>query len=1014
MVLASAAGGNTGDVCSDEITITISQPDEVVLTATATEVTCFGDADAIITASATGGATITVDGVAYDAATTYGPGTYVVLASAAGGNTGDVCSDEITITISQPDEVVLTATATEVTCFGDADAIITASATGGATITVDGVAYDAATTYGPGTYVVLASAAGGNTGDVCSDEITITISQPDEVVLTATATEVTCFGDADAIITASATGGATITVDGVAYDAATTYGPGTYVVLASAAGGNTGDVCSDEITITISQPDEVVLTATATEVTCFGDADAIITASATGGATITVDGVAYDAATTYGPGTYVVLASAAGGNTGDVCSDEITITISQPDEVVLTATATEVTCFGDADAIITASATGGATITVDGVAYDAATTYGPGTYVVLASAAGGNTGDVCSDEITITISQPDEVVLTATATEVTCFGDADAIITASATGGATITVDGVAYDAATTYGPGTYVVLASAAGGNTGDVCSDEITITISQPDEVVLTATATEVTCFGDADAIITASATGGATITVDGVAYDAATTYGPGTYVVLASAAGGNTGDVCSDEITITISQPDEVVLTATATEVTCFGDADAIITASATGGATITVDGVAYDAATTYGPGTYVVLASAAGGNTGDVCSDEITITISQPDEVVLTATATEVTCFGDADAIITASATGGATITVDGVAYDAATTYGPGTYVVLASAAGGNTGDVCSDEITITISQPDEVVLTATATEVTCFGDADAIITASATGGATITVDGVAYDAATTYGPGTYVVLASAAGGNTGDVCSDEITITISQPDEVVLTATATEVTCFGDADAIITASATGGATITVDGVAYDAATTYGPGTYVVLASAAGGNTGDVCSDEITITISQPDEVVLTATATEVTCFGDADAIITASATGGATITVDGVAYDAATTYGPGTYVVLASAAGGNTGDVCSDEITITISQPDEVVLTATATEVTCFGDADAIITASATGGATITVDGVAYDAATTYGPGTYVVLASAAGGNTGDVCSDEITITYWSA
>ena len=223
-------------VCTDEITITIGEPDEVVLTATATEVTCFGDADAIITASATGGASITVDGVAYDAATTYGPGTYVVLASAANGNNDGVCTDEITITIGEPDEVVLTATATEVTCFGDADAIITASATGGASITVDGVAYDAATTYGPGTYVVLASAANGNNDGVCTDEITITIGEPDEVVLTATATEVTCFGDADAIITASATGGASITVDGVAYDAATTYGPGTYVVLASAAG----------------------------------------------------------------------------------------------------------------------------------------------------------------------------------------------------------------------------------------------------------------------------------------------------------------------------------------------------------------------------------------------------------------------------------------------------------------------------------------------------------------------------------------------------------------------------------------------------------------------------------------------------------------------------------------------------------------------------------------------------------------------------------------------------------
>ncbi|WP_298239544.1 hypothetical protein, partial [uncultured Algibacter sp.] len=122
----------------------------------------------------------------------------------------------------------------------------------------------------------------------------------------------------------------------------------------------------------------------------------------------------------------------------------------------------------------------------------------------------------------------------------------------------------------------------------------------------------------------------------------------------------------------------------------------------------------------------------------------------------DDIVLTTSYTNVTCHGEDDGTITASATGGATITVDGVAYDATKKYGPGMYTVRAEAAGGNQGDVCFEETKITISEPDDIVLTTSYTNVTCHGEDDGTITASATGGATITVDGVAYDATKKYG------------------------------------------------------------------------------------------------------------------------------------------------------------------------------------------------------------------------------------------------------------------
>ncbi len=405
-------------------------------------------------------------------------------------------------------------------------------------------------------------------------------------------------------------------------------GPNLYVIEVSDGSG-----CSTTCEATISEPDEVTLTVSSTNVTCFGEDDGTITASATGGATITVDGVAYDPNATYGPGMYTVRAEAAGGNPGDICFDEEVVTISEPDEVTLTVSSTNVTCFGEDDGTITASATGGATITVDGVAYDPNATYGPGLYTVRAEAAGGNPGDICFDEEVITISEPDEVTLTASSTNVTCFGEDDGTITASATGGATITVDGVAYDPNATYGPGMYTVRAEAAGGNPGDICFDEEVVTISEPDEVTLTVSSTNVTCFGEDDGTITASATGGATITVDGVAYDPNATYGPGMYTVRAEAAGGNPGDICFDEEVVTISEPDEIYLTVVGDALDCNGDMDGTISGTVSGGSapyTVTLSGAA-DASTTVNTdgGNYSFSGLAAGNYTVTVEDDNFDV-------------------------------------------------------------------------------------------------------------------------------------------------------------------------------------------------------------------------------------------------------------------------------------------------------------------------------------------------------------------------------------------------
>uniref|UniRef100_UPI003566D8D1 HYR domain-containing protein n=1 Tax=Sulfitobacter sp. TaxID=1903071 RepID=UPI003566D8D1 len=328
----------TACVITLDPTLTITEPPVINMQTSFTNASCNGETDGRITVTAVEGATITIDGEAYDANATYEAGDYTVLVTVPGGNVGDpVCSDTVVITISQSAEINMQTSFTNASCNGEANGTITVTAVDGATITINGVVYNASATYGPGDYVVRAEAAGGNDSDVCFEERTITISEPADIVLTTSFTEVTCNGAADGTITASATGGATITVDGVAYSASATYGPGDYVVRAEAAGGNDSDVCFEERTITISEPADINMQTSFTNATCFGEADGNIIVTAVEGATITIDGETYNASEVYGPGDYLVRAEAAGGNDGDVCFEERTITITQPSQIIANA-----------------------------------------------------------------------------------------------------------------------------------------------------------------------------------------------------------------------------------------------------------------------------------------------------------------------------------------------------------------------------------------------------------------------------------------------------------------------------------------------------------------------------------------------------------------------------------------------------------------------------------------------------------------------------------------------------
>jgi hypothetical protein len=755
-------------------------------------------------------------------------GNYTVFIEDAAG-----CEASDQVTIDEPDELVATVEG-EILCFGGF-ATLSIEVTGGVgPYTLTDVDEQAIFVNEFGVFVLEVGVDSGewkvidNNG--CEVPVDIQLEEPDELIVSLTPTDLDCYGDGSGEISASWTGGTgpfDIYLDGqlVASDVASPYvfdglDAGDYNVEVMDANG-----CADDDDVTVSQPDELIVSLTPTDLDCYGDGSGEISASWTGGTgpfDIYLDGqlVASDVASPYvfdglDAGDYNVEVMDANG-----CADDDDVTVNQPDELIVSLTPTDLDCYGDGSGEISASWTGGTgpfDIYLDGqlVASDVASPYvfdglDAGDYNVEVMDANG-----CADDDDVTVNQPDELIVSLTPTDLDCYGDGSGEISASWTGGTgpfDIYLDGqlVASDVASPYvfdglDAGDYNVEVMDANG-----CADDDDVTVGEPDELIVSLTPTDLDCFGDGSGEVSASWTGGTgpfDIYLDGqlVASDVASPYvfdglDAGDYNVEVMDANG-----CADDDDVTVSQPDELIVSLTPTDLDCYGDGSGEISASWTGGTgpfDIYLDGqlVASDVASPYvfdglDAGDYNVEVMDANG-----CADDDDVTVSQPDELIVSLTPTDLDCFGDGSGEISASWTGGTgpfDIYLDGqlVASDVASPYvfdglDAGDYNVEVMDANG-----CADDDDVTVGEPDELIVSLTPTDLDCYGDGSGEISASWTGGTgpfDIYLDGqlVASDVASPYvfdglDAGDYNVEVMDANG-----CADDDDVTVSQPDELV--------------------------------------------------------------------------------------------------------------------------------------------------------------------------------------------------------------------------------
>ena len=941
--------------CSVSESFTVDEPEQLVLSGVVTPVSCFGFNDGSIDLSVSGG-TFPYSYSWSNGETTQDifnlfAGSYLVTVTDANG-----CIATAGFTVTQPPQLVLSGVVTHVTCFGGSNGAINLTVVGGTP------GYSYLWSNGATTEDIVGVTAGSYTVTVtdansCQANMSFTVTQPPQIVITGTVTHVTCFGFSDGAIDISVSGG----VPGYTYlwsTSATTQdisglSAGTYIVTVTDANG-----CNVAQSFTVNEPDPLTITAVISHVSCFGDDDGSIDVTVTGGT------APYSYSWSTGSsnqdlfnltaGTYSVTVTDANS-----CVETASFTVTEPDPLSLSGVVTPVSCFGGSDGAIDLSVTGGTT------PYSYSWSNGSTNQDIFNISAGNYTvvvtdANSCVATMTFTVTQPTAIVISGVITHVTCNGGSDGAIDVSVNGGTPgytyLWSNGETTQDIINLSAATYTVIVTDNNG-----CNASMNFTVTQPTPIVITAVITSVSCFGFSDGAIDVSVSGG----TPGYTYLWST--GATTQDISGLFAGSYTVTVtdnnsCEESMTFTVTEPDPLSLSATITHVSCNGLSDGSIDLSVSGGTApfsyLWSTGSSNQDIFNLSAGTYSVTVTDF-----NQCVDSAMFTVTEPDELVLAAIITHVTCFGSNNGAIDLSVTGGTQpysySWSNGSSNQDLFNIVAGTYIVTVTDANS-----CVETANYTVTEPPELEVNSIITHVSCNGFGDGAIDISVSGGTPgysyLWSNGETTQDISGLDGGTYSVTITDANN-----CVEFEVFIVNEPDELIATGVVTNVSCNGLSDGAIDLTVSGG-TIPYsydwsNGSTNQDVFNLVVGTYSVTVTDANS-----CVATATFTITEPDAIVLTAVVSDALCNGAADGSIDLSVAGGTSPYSyqwsNGSNNQDIFNLTAGTYIVTVTDANG-----CVETASYVVNEPTAVVLSVVITHVSCFGFGDGAIDLTVTGG-----------------------------------------------
>ncbi|MBS1619598.1 MAG: hypothetical protein JST76_13830, partial [Bacteroidetes bacterium] len=908
------------------------------------------------------------------------------------------CQQTGSVTVTQPASAfTVTASHTDVRCKGVPTGTITLAETGGTTpynvVTWSGgLTGTNPTNIAAGTYGYTVTDANG-----CQQTGSVTVTEPANAFAVAqTHTDVQCYGAATGTISLTQSGGTPVYatpqwLDGFIGTSRSNLAAGTYYYADSDSHG-----CLVIDSVQIQQPaNGFVVTATHTDVSCYGAATGTITLTETGGATpysaVTwTGGLSGTNPTNIAAGTYTYTVSDAGS-----CQQTGSVTVAQPAAAfTVTASHTDVLCQGGSSGTITLTETGGTT------PYNAVTWSGGLSGTNPTNVAAGTYGytvtdaNSCQQTGSVIVSEPASAfTVSETHVDVACYGNNTGSITLTGAGGTTPYgtawwSDGAAGDVRNNLLAGTYNYTDS---DHNGCLVTGSVTITQPATGGMTLTMTETDATCSSGSTGSATATVSGG--VSPYGFSWTGGYTQNdpltstdnnlaPSTYTVTVTDANG-----CTAQGSTSVNAPPAITAQLTVTNVSCYGGTDGAITVTSGGG----TGAIGYTWSANAGsPGNSPTASNLAAGiyqvtlTDANGCQLDTFASVAQPASAVTFATPVfvkNVSCNGGSDGEIRYTVSGGTGTynyiwsgSAAGSGNDA-TNLSAGSYDVTISDANG-----CSVTNTEVVTEPTAVTITAQSqTNATCSSNSDGTASLTVTGG---TPGGVytyswtpsvsSGNTATGLAAGSYTVVVS-----DNNSCSVQTTFNITSPPAITAQLSSVNELCNGGNNGSITVTA-GGGTPASSGYVYtwtpnvsttNTATGLSAGSYTVVVADSLG-----CSVSQSATITEPTALTLTATSViSVSCSRDSNGQVTFAASGGTpgyqyAISPDGVTFSAPNSTGVFTDLKIGTYTGQVTdANGCTSTATATITAPDSVTVNIAIAPVKCYGENNGALTVTATGG-----------------------------------------------
>lgn len=756
-------------------------------------------------------------------------GSYTVSLTCSIDGWNNDCSASVTKVVSVG--LGVTATSANASCSGSATGSVTATGNGGTSPYLYSI--DGGNNYQPsgafsnmqaGTYTVLITDANG-----CSSSVVSVITEPAAIVISGIYPTSSSCGTSNGALAITASGGTgtlQYQVNNGGYQANSQFmnlASGFYAVDVKDANGcivSNAGIVSDQGGPTLSVLSQ-------TNASCNNSNDGSIVLIGTGGSGVlqySINGgntwQTSGSFTGLPGGMYYAMVKDAGG-----CKDGEKIQVMQPPLIVVGVRSNPASCNGGNDGSINVTqvtgGTGNFVFSLNNVAYQSGSVFSDltaGTYTVYAKDVNG-----CVASATVAVTQPSAIAATLTTGNASCNESYNGMITVNATGGSGMlaySLDGENFVPSNEFdelGAGSYTVTVRDEHG-----CMTEVNTQITEPTAVTATITTGSSTC-GNANGNLLAVGSGGSgsgyTYSIDGITFNGGGSFGglaSGNYNVIIMDGTG-----CSGVVSTAIDDANGPAITSvSSTNVACNEGNDGTITINTVTGGTGTlnysVNGSTWQLSTSFNglnAGMYSVLVKDANG-----CVGQSTVTLTEPNPIVVTTVASDLNCHGDNTGTVTVNAGGGfgtLAYCIDGeIGYQSSNVFnnmGAGNYLAIVRDAAG-----CYGNAHFVITEPTQIQVSAGVLDVMCNAGSTGAVYVNAEGGTgslQYSLDGVNYQSSSSFTglmADSYTVYVQDGNG-----CLQTLSVDVTQPLPMMINSSIADVVCSGGNNGVIDLGVTGG-------------------------------------------------------------------------------------------------------------------------------------------------------------------------------------------------------